>query len=109
MPAPITAIVSTTRSLLFIDRLLESKTGHQDFAFEGCPQTRVAAPVKEQRRRARGPVQREHLSYHNPVVSAVVERVYRAADGRGATVESWAALPLEECKCRWRRMPPPAG
>src|SRR5262245_52957049 len=105
MPAAITAIVSAARKLPFIRLSYESKTRYENFAFEGCPETRVAASVKKQRRGTRRPVQHQHPAHDNPVIPAVMDRVYRAADGRRATVQPWAAFPLEECKFRrqWTR------
>src|SRR5919198_4489707 len=109
MPAAITAIVIATRSLPFIDRLLGSKTGYQDFTFECRSQIRVAAPVKNQWRCARCPVQRNHLPHDNPVVSAVMNRVCRTAEGCRATVEPRTAIPVEKRERRRQRIGPPPG
>src|SRR5262245_41453332 len=109
MLAPTRVIVSTTRSLVFIDRLLESKTRYQDRALEGCSQAGVTAPVKEQRRSTRCPVQRHHPADNDPVIAALMNRVYRAANCCRATVEQRAPLPVEEGKRRRPRMCPPAG
>src|SRR5437762_15333 len=109
MPAPMMAIVRTTRNLPFIGSLLESKTGHENFAFEGRPEVRVAAAMKDQGSRTGGAMQRYDLPHDNPVVSTLVDGIRRTADGRRAAIEPPATLPLEPLERRRRRLLPPAG